>query len=129
MATKKQYKRYTPKQIKATLKRLKGARGTWENHWQEVTDYILPRKNTVLNYKSPGQKRTWQLLDNIGVYCNELLAGALQGMLTNPDLPWFEFTTGDIMLDQQDDVATWLQDSARRVLAVLNNSNFQTEVH
>lgn len=129
MAQKKQFKRFTAKQVKATLKRLKGERGTWENHWQEVTDYILPRKNTVLNSKSPGQKRTWQLLDNIGVYCNELLAGALQGMLTNPDLPWFEFTTGDIMLDQQDDVAKWLQNTARRVLAVLNNSNFQTEVH
>lgn len=129
MAKKKTIDRLTLKQVQARLSKLKGERGTWENHWQEVTDYILPRKNTILNKKSDGQKRTWQLLDNTGVQSNELLAGMLHGLLTNPDMPWFELTTSNLELDSRADVRTWLQDTARDMHNILNNSNFQTEVH
>ena len=119
----------TPSQLKSTYSRLKGARGTWEQHWQEIADHMMPLKNTITNYKSPGQKRTWQLLDNTGVHSNEMLAGTLQNVLTNPDLPWFEYTTGDIQLDQDDEVKKWLQKTSRDTHNVLNNSNFQTELH
>lgn len=122
-------KKFTPKEIQAKLGRLKGARGTWENHWQEVLDHVNTRKNTVLSKKSPGQKRTWMLLDNTGMHANETLAGALHGMLTNPDQPWFELTTGDLMLDSSDEVRPWLQGVTRQMHNILNNSNFQTEVH
>ena len=119
----------TPNQICKKVQKLKAERGTWETHWQEVTDYVLPRKNTITNKKYPGEKRTWQLLDNTGMNSNELLAGALHGLLTNPDLPWFEYTTGNIALDSEDDVKQWLQTAARITHNVLNNSNFQTEIH
>lgn len=125
----KEVKKLTPAQIKAKIQKLKGERGTFESHWQEVTDHFLTRKNTITSTKYPGEKRTWQLLDNTGIHANELLAGALHGMLTNPYQPWFEFTTGDAILDNQDDVRKWLQQAARRIINVLNNSNFQTEVH
>lgn len=126
---KKEVKRLTLRQVMARLSKLKGERGTWENHWQEVTDHILPRKNTVLTHKSDGQKRMWQLLDNTGVQANELLAGMLHGLLTNPDMQWFELTTGNLELDANDNVRKWLQATARSMSNVLNNSNFQTEVH
>jgi len=122
-------KKLTPKEIIKFYKKLKSERGTWENHWQEVTDHILPRKNTVTTTRQPGEKRTWQLLDNTGVQSNELLAGALHGMLTNPDSPWFELTTGDIVADNDDEIRLWLQENTRKIHHVLNNSNFQTEVH
>lgn len=122
-------KKYSPKQLKAIIRRLSGERGTWESHWQEIADHVLPRKNTILDKKSPGQKRTWQLLDNTGVQSNELLAGALHGFLTNPDMPFFEFTTGDMAIDNQDEVRQWLQVIGRTAHKILNNSNFQTEVH
>lgn len=122
-------KKMTIDDIKKLHAKLKGERGTWESHWQEVTDYVLPRKNTILNKKTPGDKRTWQLLDNVGVQSNELLAGALHGMLTNPDSPWFELTTGDIVADNEDSIRLWLQENTRKIHHVLNNSNFQTEVH
>lgn len=126
---KKQLKKLTPDIIKNKVKKLKGERGTWESHWQEIADHVNPRKNTIQNTKSPGQKRTWQLLDNTGMHANEMLAGALHGLLTNPDLPWFEYTTGSLQLDNQDDVRLWLQQTARDTHNVLNNTNFQTELH
>ena len=122
-------KKFTFQQIEKKIKKLKTERSTWENHWQEVADYVLPRKNTITTTRTEGEKRTWQLLDNTGMNSNELLAGSLHGMLTNPDLPWFEYTTGDLALDADDEVKAWLQQAARVTHNVLNNSNFQTEVH
>lgn len=122
-------KKLTVKQISEKIGRLKAERQTWMTHWQQLTDYLMPRKNTVTNEKSPGQKRAVSLLDNTGVMSNELLAGALHGLLTNPDQEWFEMTTGDIELDRKDNVRMWLQKIVTQMHQVLNNSNFQTEVH
>lgn len=125
----KDIKRLTPKDVIKRVKKLKSARSTWESHWQEVMDYFLLRKNTITSKKSEGQKRTWHLLDNTGVYSAEILAGALHGMLTNPTLPWFELETGVPDIDSLVEVKAWLQRQARKMLAVFNNSNFHTEIY
>ena len=111
------------------VERLKGARVNWDNHWQEIAEFMLPRKDTILRQRSPGEQRHQFLLDNTGMQSLELLAGALHSLLTNPNRPFFELTTGDEQLDENDSVRSWMQDSARRMHNVLNNSNFQTEVH
>lgn len=122
-------KKLTVKQIDLKIQQLKTERQTWETHWQELADYILPNKNTVTNQKSPGQKRSVQVLDSTGIQSNELLAGALHGLLTSPNSQWFELTTGDVDLDRDDDVRFFLQKSTDSMHNVLNNSNFQTEIH
>lgn len=122
-------KKLTTKQIRDKFARLKSERGNFEQQWQEILDYVVPRKNNVLTKRSPGEKRNFQVLDNTGMVSNELLAGALHGFLTNPYGQWFEFTTGDTRLDNDDDVRLWMQDTARRTLHIISNSNFQTEVH
>ncbi len=122
-------KTFSPDKVIAIMEQLKGQRGNWERQWQDIADLILPRKNDVIVARSPGQKRNFQILDNTGLTANELLAGALHGLLTNPDSPWFEFTTGDIQLDNDDDVRAWLQHAERKVNHAINNANFQTEVH
>jgi len=119
----------TPIQIIQRFNTLKGIRGNWETHWQELADFILPRKNDIIQFKSPGEKRNIQVLDNTAMISNEQLAAALHSFLSNPNTQFFEFTTGDQDLDERDDVRLWLQDSARRVLNVLNNTNYQTEIH
>lgn len=119
----------TPQMIKKQLEVLRAERNTWEWHWQELTDYMLPRKNNVTRTVQPGTKRNTHLLDNTAMQSAELLGGALHGMLTNPASIWFELTTGDEALDQNDNVRKWLQDTTKRIHNALNNSNFQTEMH
>lgn len=121
--------RLTTKVIVEKLKHLKADRGNWEREWQDVADFILPRKNEVITKRTDGERKTAYIFDNTAIVSNELLAGFLHGMLTSPNTPWFEFTTGDVDLDRDDDVRTYLQESARRVHNVLSNSNFNTEVH
>lgn len=119
----------TPKKIKEKVGRLKSDRSTWETHWQEIADYMLPRKNQINTTTTPGEKKSIFVLDNTGMYSLELLAGQLHGMLTSPNGFWFELTTGNLAIDQMDDVRFWLQRTGRDMHNILNNSNFQTEVH
>lgn len=108
---------------------LKSDRTVFESHWQECAQFTLPQKDDVVQKQSPGSKRGIDILDNTAIQANELLAGMLHGFLTNAAEKWFEFTTGDQRLDEDDDVRGWLQDCENRVMNVLINSNFQTEVH
>ena len=118
-----------PKQIKERFEYLKTERKLWEDHWQELSDYILPNRNDITVRTTPGSKRNLILLDNTALQANELLAGALHGLLTNPNSQWFELTTGDLEIDNLDEVRGWLQRTTRNMHNVINNSNFQTEVH
>lgn len=118
----------TSDQIIKRMSRLDHERKTWETHWQELADFMLPRKNDILTRRHPGQKRNVQVIDNTGVIGLHTLAGSLQGLLTSPNTPWFELTTGNDEIDQEDDVRTWLQETQRKMLNVINQSNFQTEV-
>lgn len=122
-------KKLTAAQIKKKMADLKGKRGTFETHWQEVSDYFIPNRSNITVKKYPGQQDAFQLLDNIGVQSNELLAGALHGLLTNTDSNWFEFTTGRLDLDNNDEVRLYLQQCQRILHNVLNNTNFHTELH
>lgn len=119
----------TPQLLKKQLELLKAERYNWEGHWQELADYMYPRKNSITSKVTPGSKRNSRIFDNTGPQSGELLAGALHGMLTNPASLWFELTTGEKDIDEMDEVRKWLQDSAMRMHMGLNRSNFQTEVH
>lgn len=119
----------TPVQLVQRQEHLKTLRNNWENYWQDLADFFLPKKSTVTVDRTRGDRREDRLLDNTGLMSNELLAGALHGMLTNPHRIFFDLLTGDDELDSRDEVRVWLQDSTKRMHDVLNNSNFQTEVH
>ena len=45
------------KQLKDNLSRLMEKRSTWESHWQEVSDFMLPRKAEIT--KERAQSNVW----------------------------------------------------------------------
>jgi hypothetical protein len=107
----------------------KGERGNWESLWQDLTDFISPRKDAVTGSVVPGEKKYVDLFDSTGMNSAELLAGALHGMLTNPSGFFFGLSTGDPLLDMNDRVRKYCQDVERIMHNELNKSNFQTEAH
>lgn len=111
------------------LGELQAKRATWEHHWQELADHVLPRRAEIVRHGSPGEKRMGKLFDATAIQANELLAAALHGMLTSPVSPWFELALGDAKRMQEPGVAAWLEESARRLHSAFNASNFQTEMH
>jgi len=103
----------------------------WKRHWEDVAQYIIPRKDDMygMPYATKGQQKHNLLYDATSIHSNELMASALHGMLTNPSSTWFGLSTGDPLLDAIPEVRAWLQKSADKIIQILNNSNFQTEIH
>jgi len=119
-----------PEAVIARVDRLRGARGTLESHWQEIADFMIPRKDTFVRTRpTEGEKRNVQLLNSEAMNSGNMLAAALHSLLTNPSREFFSFTTGDAELDGRDAVRRWFQRTSRQMHLVMNNSNFQTEVH
>lgn len=109
--------------------KLKATRGTWETHWEELSKYVLPLKDKIYGGEIKGEKKGNTLFDAVGIRCNEQLASALHGMLTNPATQWFAFGSGNHEVDGVLENAKWLQNTAKKILFVMNNSNFQSEIH
>lgn len=101
----------------------------WESHWKELSYYVIPQKDEIYGNYVDGDKKENKLYDCTGVHANELLASALHSMLTNPSSVWFGLTSGVLEIDRRDDVRKYLQACVNLMIGVLNNSNFQTEVH
>ena len=117
--------------VKDLLKRfgkLVTQRQTWESHWQEVSDYMMPRKADVTKRRSAGDKRSELIFDSSPLHAVELLSASLHGMLTNPSTPWFSLKFKNIDLPDEDAANEWLQDSTEKMYEAFNRSNFQQEI-
>ncbi|WP_319582599.1 portal protein [uncultured Pseudodesulfovibrio sp.] len=114
---------------------LEEARRPWVGSWQELTEYMLPRKNSFagLGGSSPGRGRTGdeRIFDSTPLHALELLASSLGGLLTNPSLPWFDISVKDRALGDGDEVRAFLQEARERMVAVFNSEDtgFQAHVH
>ena len=108
---------------------LKNDRSNWDNMWQELGEMFLPRKSTVYDYDSTTGERLVNLFDITGVVSAHELASSLHFTLTNPTVQFFEYSTGDLSLDQNANVSKYLQTITQIDHSLLNNSNFQTEAH
>jgi hypothetical protein len=115
--------------IKKRVDALASDRGTWEVNWQEILDYVMPRKADVVTLRTKGEKRTEVLFDSTAITANNLLAASLQGTLTSPSLPWFSVKLRDEEINENRDVQLWLEDTAKRMYDTFNETNFNTEVH
>ena len=91
--------------------RLQGQRENWETHWQEVADYMQPRKADVTKSRARGDKRNELIFDSSPIQAVELLAASLHGMLTNPSTPWFSLRFKDSSLEMEDEAKLWLENA------------------
>ena len=103
-------------------------RQTWESHWQEVADYMMPRKADVTKQRSKGDKRSELIFDSSPLHAVELLSASLHGMLTNPSTPWFSLRFKNVDTGDADEANEWLQDTTEKMYDAFNRSNFQQEI-
>jgi hypothetical protein len=116
------------KGLLSRYEKLEGQRQNWETHWQEVADYMQPRKADVTKQRARGDKRMEQVFDSSPIQAVELLAASLHGMLTNPSTPWFTLRFKDEEIDNEDEAKLWLEASTDAMYTAFNRSNFQQEI-
>ena len=121
----------TPEKIVDRYGALHSARGQWDEHWQEVAEYIFPRRADFNVQNTSGNKRMSKVVDSTGVQGLELLAAGLHGMATNPASRWFSVKTGDAELDEQDEIREYLSDVEDSMFAKMHSpsSSITTHLH
>jgi hypothetical protein len=110
-------------------KTLQSQRSNWEKHWQELADFMLPRKADITKKRTQGDKRTELIYDGTAIHAVELLASSLHGMLTSPSTPWFSMRYRSPMLQRDDAANEWLEVCMDQMYQHFNRSNFQQEIH
>jgi hypothetical protein len=116
----------------ATLQRwddMKSEQRRWLNIWQELSDYIQPRKGNIAFKRTSAQQQTDKLFDSTAPHANELLAASMQGALTSAAFRWFSLAIRDLDLTEHDDAAVLLEECSTDMYSAINESNFASESH
>ena len=116
------------KELQNNLSKLIEKRRNWENHWQQVSDYCLPRKADITKERSPGDKRHALVFDGTAIHALELLASSLHGFLTSSANRWFALRFTETGLNAMDEAKEWLDDATNRMYNAFAKSNFQQEI-
>ena len=114
--------------LKNNLSRLMEKRSNWESHWQEVADYMLPRKADITMERPKGDKRHTVIFDGTAIHSLELLASSLHGMLTSSVNRWFGLRYKDTLTNENDEAREWLEEVTDKMYLAISRSNFQQEV-
>ena len=80
----------------------KSRRDNWDTHYQELADYMLPRKSDIVKKRSRGEKRMELIYDGTALQAIDLMAAFLHGMLTSGSAPWFHLDLKDEDINRDD---------------------------
>jgi hypothetical protein len=117
-----------PLDLRDRLNRRWGAmkleRSSWEQHWRDLSDYILPRRSRFFITKTnKGDKRNQNIVDSTGTVASRTLANGMMSGMSSPARPWFKLETHDLDLNEFGPVKVWLSFLERRVRQVFHASN------
>lgn len=90
-----------------TYQYLKGLRGTWEQHWEEIAERILPRQIGFVGERTDGEKRTQKVFDSKPMIALERFAAVMDSMLTPRQSRWHNLRTTDEALNRDFAVQDW----------------------
>lgn len=104
--------------------------GTLTRTWEDLADYIMPRRVTRINrtFEPEGRKLRDKIFDATAPQANVTLGSFIASTLTNQALRWFSLIVDDEELSQDRDVRVWLDKSSNIIFRNLNASNFNVEI-
>lgn len=115
------------KDILTRWEKLREEHRYWAPLWQEIADYIHPRRSSFTTRRSSGAKQTEKLFDSTAPKAHDRLASTLSGTLTSGAVQWFSLKLRDDTLNGAKEVRVWLEESAQRMFRAFNQSNFAQE--
>jgi hypothetical protein len=113
-------------QIISRYDRLKADRGTWDTLWQQIADYVQPRKSAINTRKTEGvDGYTDNLFNMTAVRANQILASGQMDYLFSGR--WFSFDPAPEIRD--DEAKMYYQQCTEIALRELARSNWNLEIH
>lgn len=90
-------------------------RATFDQHWREIAERILPRSDLFRTNRQPGDKHTERVFDATANLALERFAAAMESMLTPRTQKWHKLRTGVPELDDQKEIKEYL-DAVTQIL-------------
>ena len=116
--------------LEGELQGLRNWRYSWWVYWQNLAQYILPRRYKWLitaNTMWRGQPINNSIIDSTGTIAMQTCAAGLWTGLMSPSRPWFKMGIGLPWVDLDAEGKAWLEDTQMRIYVVLAQSNFYTQ--
>ncbi len=107
-------------------------RYSWWAHWQEIANYLIPRRYKWLitpNQATRGSPLNQRIIDSTGSIALRICAAGMLSGMTSPNQPWFKQSIDDDDLMERPEVKEWLDEVTKRMRTVLAGSNFYTAMH
>ncbi len=103
---------------------LETERASFDSHWRELGDYVLPRRTRFwVTDRNRGDRRSKKIIDSTATFAARTLMSGMHAGLTSPARPWMRLTTPDPSLAEFGPVKNWLHTVTQRMLAVFSKSN------
>jgi len=109
---------------------LKGERASFDAHWRELSDYLLPRAGRFFAQdRNKGHKRHNSIYDNTGTKALEILGAGMMAGATSPARQWFRLGVADSEMNDYTPVKVWLSEVTSIMLRVFQRSNTYRTLH
>jgi len=103
---------------------LESERTSFLTHWQELSDYIAPRRSKIRTTEvNEGDKRNQNIIDSTATMSLRTLRSGMMSGVTSPARPWFKLTLSDPELSEYGVVRQWLDAVTSRMNTAFLRSN------
>lgn len=103
---------------------LRQERSTFESHWRDLGDHILPRRPRFYTTDvNKGERRNLKIYDTTATYASRVLRSGLMSGVTSPARPWFKLGMPDPSLNTFTPVKDWLHLNGERMRDAFIRSN------
>lgn len=121
----KRIERYTSR-----LGRMKMERQSYESHWKDLTDNLLPRSGRYfLEDRNDGRRRNLAIYDSTATRALGVLSAGMMSGMSSPSRKWFDLEIGDPNLNKDSEVKVWLEEVVDIINEVFARSNVYRVLH
>jgi hypothetical protein len=121
------------KQVVDRYEELVADRGQYDNLWQHISDYIIPRKSEIQTEKAPDTSDYVEdIFDMTAAQANLTLAAGIMTNAVPKTERWFSFSPPEIILNDEtkrQKASGWFDTVSAITAKALAKSNFYTEFH
>ena len=115
--------------VLARATEMESERAPWDAFWQEIAQYVMPRKGEITSKASmPTTLRQDVLFDSTAIRANMILANGQLAWMTPMEAPWFSFDPPYAFKDV-DDIKQYFRECSERTAVEMARSNFYSEIH
>ncbi len=97
---------------------LKQRRGTWDAHWQEISEYGLGRRDFTSTSELGGRKKQTKIFDNTFQLAAGMLAAGLHSLLSMGR--WFRLKLEDESLNAVPEIREWIEGAEKQLYNAFN---------